>query len=48
MAVDAKGYHGGIGHHIVTENLNVWGFNQDVKLFTYIFGPNEFEIPTIL
>ena len=44
MAVDAKGYHGGIGHHIVTENLNVWGFNQDVKLFTYIFGPNEFEL----
>lgn len=44
MAVEAKGYIKGKLHHTVTENLNVWGFNQDVKLFTYIFGPKEFEL----
>lgn len=44
MAVDAKGYIKGKLHHAVTENLNVWGFNQDVKLFTYIFGQKEFEL----
>lgn len=43
MAVEARGYHGGIGHHIVTSTLKTWKFNQDTELYTYIFGPNEFE-----